>query len=110
MSTNRRKADFSFILNNGIKVVGSTHVLFCAKTYNCNKISVGIIVSKKLGNAAKRNRIKRRLRAVVQNIFPENSPCYNYVIIGRKKTLYCPFNQLINDFRYSIRKLNALFN
>ncbi|MFV9875123.1 MAG: ribonuclease P protein component [Rickettsiales endosymbiont of Dermacentor nuttalli] len=107
MLISKQKADFAFILNRGSKVVGSTHVLFATKTNSLDRAPVGIIVSKKLGNAIKRNRIKRRLRAVVQNVF-QDLACCNYVIIGRKRALYCSFSQLINDFRCSIRKLNTI--
>ena len=46
--------------------------------------SVGFTVTKRLGNAVRRNRIKRRLRSIVQDIFPDHAQeGYAYVMIGR---------------------------
>jgi len=67
---------------------------------------VGYTVSKKVGNAVTRNRVKRRLRAAVADIFPScANPSNDYVLIGRKAAADCPFQSLQSDLKWALRKL-----
>ena len=68
---------------------------------------VGYTVSKKVGNAVVRNRVKRRLRAAVAEIFPSCAPMGNdYVLIGRKQAMELPFHSLTSDLKWALRKLD----
>jgi ribonuclease P protein component len=59
---------------------------------------VGFTVTKKLGNAVRRNRIKRRLREMVRLSFPAHaSKGYAYVVIGRYTADKVPFATLMKD-------------
>lgn len=70
---------------------------------------VGFTVTKKAGNAVARNRIRRRLRAAVDALMPEYAqPGWDYVLIGREKTREEPFDIILRDLRYAIRKTAKL--
>ena len=71
------------------------------------KPRVGFTVTKKVGNAVVRNRVKRRLRAAVAEVIPFSSPASNdYVLIGRKQALERPFRSLTSDLKWALRKLD----
>lgn len=58
---------------------------------------VGYTVTKKVGNAVVRNRIRRRLRAaVVQGDLPLKAG-HDYVLVARRAALTLPFADLLND-------------
>jgi ribonuclease P protein component len=56
---------------------------------------VGYTVTKKVGNAVVRNRVRRRLREAVRTHAADDmTPGSDYVIVGRKDVLSAPFGQL----------------
>jgi ribonuclease P protein component len=71
-------------------------------------LRVGFTVSRKVGNAVKRNRARRRLRAVVAEVMPEQGrPGHDYVVIGRGSTLTRGFEDLKSDLRVAIERASV---
>ncbi len=68
----------------------------------------GFTVTKKLGNAVVRNRIKRRLReAVRHSASPYSLPDHDYVLIAREAALRRPFADLITDLQTALQRVHA---
>ncbi|SFP25607.1 ribonuclease P protein component [Hydrogenimonas thermophila] len=67
--------------------------------------SVGFVASKKIGNAVKRARAKRRLRALFLKMIPmlKNG---KYVLVAKPPILDTPFNELEKAFRRAIKRLD----
>ena len=65
---------------------------------------VGIIVSKKLSNkAVVRNKLKRRLRAALQNVLPEISDSH-LVILPNRRAIDATVEELKNEIRNILQK------
>jgi ribonuclease P protein component len=70
------------------------------------RVRVGFTVTKKVGNAVVRNRVKRRLRAVASQLIPRHAtPGCDYVLIGRQKTINRDFDKLQDDLIAAIKKV-----
>jgi ribonuclease P protein component len=67
---------------------------------------VGFTVSAKVGNAVKRNRLRRQLREIVR-LSAATGPDAgsDYVLIGRRAALDIPFAKLTVDFAGALRRL-----
>ena len=69
---------------------------------------VGFTVTKKTGNAVKRNRIRRRLREALRvHAAGDMAPGNDYVIVGREDVLAAPFGQLAAELSRRIRNRHA---
>ena len=61
-------------------------------------IRIGFTITKKIGGAVIRNKIKRRFRAIIKEIFTKYlKKNYDYVIIANKKSLVMNYKELKND-------------
>ena len=68
-------------------------------------LRVGFVITKKMGKAVVRNRIRRRLKAVLRLLLKspdfqkENLPSYNLVIVARRKAALAPFQALLQEMQ-----------
>ena len=67
---------------------------------------IGFTVTKKVGTATERNRVRRRLREMVRlaGVIAPPSP-RDYVIVGRRGALEREFSVMIEDFRSALMRL-----
>jgi ribonuclease P protein component len=64
----------------------------------------GLTVTKKVGHATERNRIKRRLRAAVRSAAEDHAMTnVDVVVIGRRDILAADYDVLIEDLRRALR-------
>lgn len=65
----------------------------------------GITVTKKVGNAVERNRIRRRIREALRiKAAGDMTPGTDYVIVARREVLNVPFAQLSTELSRRIAK------
>ncbi len=66
-------------------------------------VRVGFTASRKIGNAVARNRARRRLKAVAQQVLPlYGQPGNDYVLVARRETLTLPFGDLLGDLESAL--------
>ena len=68
---------------------------------------IGFTVTKRIGNAPERNRIRRRLRAAARACADRFEPRHDYVLIGRREALSQPLGKLVDDLASAIQKIHA---
>ena len=101
----RQRADF-LAAATGIKVPTAAFVLQARKRDDGGPVRVGFTVSKKVGNAVERNRVRRRLREMVRlSAAGCLRPGHDYVLIGRRAALELPFDRMIEQFDGALRRL-----
>jgi ribonuclease P protein component len=68
----------------------------------------GFTVSKKVGSAVERNRIKRRLKAAVRDVVRDHARGdFDYVLIARRAALDAGFAALVSDLIKSLGRVHA---
>jgi ribonuclease P protein component len=73
---------------------------------NSGPVRVGFTVSKQVGNAVQRNRVRRRLREMVR-LKPETefAAGHDYVLIGRRTALALPFGDMARELDGALRRV-----
>jgi ribonuclease P protein component len=100
----KQRADF-LAAATGIKVPAAAFVLQTRKRTDDGPVRFGFTVSKKVGNAVERNRVRRRLKEVVRLCDPIRMHSgHDYVLVGRQAALKLPFERIINDFAGALRR------
>jgi ribonuclease P protein component len=103
----RQRADF-LAAASGSKVPSKSFVLQTRKRNDDGPVRIGFTVSKKVGNAVERNRVRRRLREIVRySDALRLQPGHDYVVIGRRTALNTPFEGLIEELDGALRRLHA---
>jgi ribonuclease P protein component len=68
----------------------------------------GFTVSKQVGGAVERNRIKRRLKAATRDVLLEHAQRnYDYVLIARRPALDAAFAALVSDLAEALKRVHA---
>ena len=69
---------------------------------------VGFTVTKKIGNAVVRNRMKRRLRALAREALPDHGIAgADHVLIGREGGIERDYASLAEELKRALKKLSA---
>lgn len=102
----KKRSDFLNIQGQGRKWV-SHGLILQTKSNDILIKRVGFTVTKRVDKSAvKRNRIKRRLRAVAKDVLPQYAKeSQDYILVGRKETLTRPYQSLCKDLRWCLRKM-----
>ena len=67
---------------------------------------LGLTVSKKVGNAVVRNRMKRRFRELARSVLPEAGIAgADHVLIGRAGGIERPYAELVADLKRALAKV-----
>ena len=100
----KKRRMFLKATHNGKKFISQTMILQVVAQMEVEGARLGFTVTKKMGNAVVRNRIRRRIREVARLVFPQYSCAgYDYVIIARKAAFDEDFSVLKKDLKYLMR-------
>lgn len=102
----KKRKQFVHVAQKGRKVISSGLILQFIENKKPDTLNVGFTVTKKIGNAVTRNRVRRRLREVVRlGLADFNKGGYDFVLIGRQATIERPFDKLKQDFAWALRQI-----
>ena len=105
--TIKKRVDFLKVSKSGKKIFTKGFILQKYKRTMDSKndsIRIGFTITKKIGGAVIRNKIKRRFRTIIREIFSKYlRKNYDYVIIANKKSLIMDYKELKSDFIKTVK-------
>lgn len=99
----KRKKDFRYTYRTG-KSVGSRYLATVWAKSRQESAHIGFSVSKKLGNAVTRNRIRRRMREAATPLIPQLKGHVNIIFIAREAIIEAEFDQIGKAMERTLRK------
>jgi ribonuclease P protein component len=108
----RRRADFR-AASSGLRTSAGGFVLQARPRGDENGVRVGFTVSRQVGNAVERNRVRRRLREIVRLAGDVEASegmrnGHDYVLIGRRAALTLSFAEMQRQFGTALHRVHAL--
>ena len=108
ISSLKKNEDFKSLLN-GKKIVNKYLTIFFKKlSYkNNNKLNISFVTKKKIGNAVIRNKIKRRLRNIMNDSVKKIKLDlnYSYLFIAKKNIFDDPYEKIKEVLFVDLKKI-----
>jgi ribonuclease P protein component len=103
----KRRTDFRAAAAAG-RAPGRAFVLQARRRPDDGAIRVGFTVSRQVGNAVERNRVRRRLRELVRLAAAGTlQPGHDYVLIGRRPALELPFGDMTRELDAALKQIQV---
>lgn len=104
----KKNEDFQKVFRNGKSVANRQFVVYQWKNREKAEFRVGISVSKKIGNAVMRNRIKRLIRESVRKMKDRIQGNADIIIIARQPTSSMSYHELSKSLHHVMKKARLL--
>lgn len=101
--TLKENRDFSRLYRRGKSYVSPVLVTYVLKNKN-NNLKFGITTGKKIGNAVKRSRSRRIIRAAFRCVSPELKKGYDFIFVARSKTPFVKSTDIEIAMREHLKK------
>lgn len=98
--------EFQHVFKKGTSFANRQLVLYYLPKEGQAHFRIGLSVSKKVGNAVVRNRIKRYLRQAFLELEGEIKQSYDFIIIARVPTKDLDFHQVKKSLTHLLTKTN----
>ncbi|MBL0385022.1 ribonuclease P protein component [Tumebacillus sp. ITR2] len=99
------KRDFQRVFHHGHSFANRYLVLYYMKTPNNPAFRVGFSVSKKVGKAVTRNRVKRLLREAFRLEKEKVTDLYDFVVIARPSAAELDFHTIRQNVQHLLRNM-----
>ena len=107
LNTLKKNREFSLVYARGKSVSTKNLVLFYIPR-RFGPVRTGISVSKKVGCAVKRNKVRRRLKECMLTLTSEVKGSWHIIFVARKPIAEASFSQISGDMRYLLKKVGLI--
>jgi ribonuclease P protein component len=109
----KRRSEFRAAAG-GLRTSAACFALQARARANDGPVRVGFTVSRQVGNAVERNRVRRRLREVVRLLAARATGGavlqrgHDYVLVARRAAIAAPFPEMLREFDAALGRIQAL--
>lgn len=99
----KKNRDFQKVYSKKKTDGNKTFTLFYKKNNLKNK-RVGFVITKKVGKAVQRNKIKRRLREIYRTNFEKLNDGYDYIFVVKNQAVELDYKNLERSFLHLVKR------
>ena len=103
----KKNKEFQLVFKHGSAVANRQLVLYVLKKPDQPFFRIGLSVSKRIGNAVTRNRVKRLIRESFCHLQETIPPGFDFVVIARKPCADMDYHEMKNSIMHVLRRANA---
>jgi ribonuclease P protein component len=108
MERMKRRADF-LAAARGARFSAAAFLVQARDRRDRAQPRVGLTVTKKIGKAVERNRIRRRLRAAAEAVLQRAGRAgFDYVLVARRAALTAPFDTMLAELERAVKRVHAM--
>ncbi|AST93932.1 ribonuclease P protein component [Sutcliffiella cohnii] len=104
----KKNKEFQQVFQHGKSMANRQFVLYVLEKKDQAEFKIGLSVSKKIGNAVTRNRIKRYIRQVFTELEADIVTTGDIVIIARKPTAEMSYEEVKSSLIHIFKKISLL--
>lgn len=103
-----KREDFSKVYRYGKSAANHQFVLYYLPQPKLEHFRFGVSVSKKVGNAVVRNRLRRMMKEIVRLNKEQMAPHYDYILLARKPVVEMPYAEMEKSLWHVVRKASLI--
>ena len=102
----KRRPEFLAVAASGLKIATPGMIVQARRRGDAGAPRLGLTASRKIGGAVERNRARRRLRAVAEQVIPlAGGAGHDYVLVARAAILSRPYALIVEDLARALSRL-----
>lgn len=103
----KKEREFQKVFEEGASFANRKFVVYRLEPSGQKHFRVGISVGKKVGNAVMRNQVKRKIRAILQEL-KNDLPPIDFIVIARPTTKDLPYDEIRSNLIHVLKLAKIL--
>jgi len=104
----RKNEEFQLVFKQGKSFANRQFVVYVLKNAERKYSRLGLSVSKKMGNAVMRNRIKRLIKEIFRELGDRLEAGNDYIVISRKPVRTMEYSDMKDSLEHVLKKAGVL--
>lgn len=103
-----RREDFGKVYRHGKSAANQQFVIYSLPNAKIEQFRMGVSVSKKMGNAVVRNRLRRMIKEIVRLNADRIRPQQDFIVIARKPVVGMEYKEMEKCLLHALKRASLL--
>lgn len=104
----KNRKDFNYVYRRGKSLANRQFVVYMLPNSSIDRFRLGVSVSKKLGNAVVRNRIRRMMKEIVRHQQERVTPQIDLILIARMPVAALSYAEMEQSILHLLKKAKII--